>query len=84
MGLLWSLIIGLIAGLIASWIMPGGANGILWNTLLGLAGGLVGGWIYGLLGIAEGTGFWGQLVVSVIGAIILIAIYNALTKKRTR
>ena len=84
MGLLWSLIIGLLAGLIASWIMPGGANGILWNTLLGLAGGLVGGWVYSLLGIGEGTGFWGQLVVAVIGAIILIAIYNAIAKRRAK
>ena len=82
MGLIWSLIVGLLAGLLASWIMPGGAKGIVWNTILGLVGGVVGGWVFSLLGVAEGSGFWGQLVVAVIGAIILIAIYNAIAKRK--
>lgn len=82
MGLIYSLIIGLVAGLLASWIMPGGAKGIIWNTILGLVGGVVGGWVFSLIGVAEGSGFWGQLVVAVIGAIILIAIYNAIAKRK--
>lgn len=82
MGLLWSLLIGLAAGLIASWIMPGGANGCIWNTVLGLLGGVVGGWVFSLLDVSAGTGVWGQLVVAVIGAVILIAIYNAITKRK--
>lgn len=82
MGLIYSLIIGLVAGLVASWIMPGGAKGIIWNTILGLIGGVVGGWVFSLIGVAEGSGFWGQLVVAVIGAIILIAIYNAIAKRK--
>ncbi len=82
MGLIYSLIIGLVAGLLASWIMPGGAKGIIWNTILGLIGGVVGGWVFSLIGVAEGSGFWGQLVVAVIGAIILIAIYNAIAKRK--
>ena len=82
MGLIYSLIIGLVAGLLTSWIMPGGAKGIIWNTILGLIGGVVGGWVFSLIGVAEGSGFWGQLVVAVIGAIILIAIYNAITKRK--
>lgn len=82
MGLIYSLILGLIAGLLASWIMPGGAKGIIWNTILGLIGGVVGGWVFSLFGVAEGSGFWGQLVVAVIGAIILIAIYNAIAKRK--
>ena len=82
MGLIYSLILGLIAGLLASWIMPGGAKGIIWNTILGLVGGVVGGWAFSLIGVTEGSGFWGQLVVAVIGAIILIAIYNAITKRK--
>ena len=82
MGLIYSLILGLVAGLLASWIMPGGAKGIIWNTILGLIGGVVGGWVFSLLGVAEGSGFWGQLVVAVIGAIILIAIYNAIAKRK--
>lgn len=82
MGLIWSLVVGLIAGLIASWLMPGGANGCIWNTILGLIGGVVGGWVFSLLGISAGGGIWGQLVVAVIGAVILIAIYNAIARKK--
>lgn len=82
MGLIGSLIIGLVAGLIASAIMPGGANGCIWNTALGLAGGLVGGWTFGLLGLSSNGGIWGQLVVAVVGAVILIAIYNAIAKRK--
>ena len=82
MGLIYSLILGLIAGLLASWIMPGGAKGIIWNTVLGLLGGVVGGWVFSLLDVSAGTGVWGQLVVAVIGAIILIAIYNAIAKRK--
>lgn len=62
--------------------MPGGANGCIWNTVLGLLGGVVGGWVFSLLDVSAGTGVWGQLVVAVIGAVILIAIYNAITKRK--
>ena len=82
MGIIGALITGLIIGLLASWIMPGGANGCIWNTLLGLAGGVVGGWVADLVGIApEGSWLW-NIVIGVIGACILIAIYNFFSKKR--
>ena len=82
MGIIGALITGLIVGLLASWIMPGGANGCIWNTLLGLAGGVVGGWVAGLVGLAsEGSWLW-NIVIGVIGACILIAIYNLITKKK--
>lgn len=82
MGLIGSLIIGLVAGLIASAIMPGGASGLIWNTILGLVGGVIGGWTFGLLGLSANGGIWGQLVVAVVGAVILIAIYNAIAKRK--
>ncbi len=80
--LIGSLIIGLIAGLIASAIMPGGAKGCLWNTLLGLVGSAVGGWAFGLIGLESNGGVWGRLTVATVGAVILIAIYNALSGKK--
>lgn len=82
MGLIGALIVGLLAGLIASWIMPGGANGCIWNTLLGLAGGVVGGWVANALNIATPETWWMNVIIGVVGACILIAIYNMFSKKR--
>ena len=82
MGFIGAIIIGLIAGLIASWIMPGGANGCIWNTILGIAGGAVGGWILRLINVSVADVWYWNILVGVIGACILIAIYNAFTKKK--
>ena len=52
MGIVWSLIIGGVAGWLAGTIMKGEGYGVLVNILLGIVGGLVGGLVFGLLGIA--------------------------------
>lgn len=82
MGILASLICGFLAGAIASWLMPGGKSGCIVNIILGLLGGVVGGWVFSLLEVSSSTGFWGTLVVSIIGACILLFIYNALFHKK--
>ena len=70
MGLIWSIIIGAIAGCIASAFMSE-KSGLIKNILLGILGGFVGGFLFGLIGFhADGT--IARLVVSVIGACICI------------
>ena len=70
MGLIWSIIIGAIAGCIASAFMNE-KSGLIKNILLGILGGFVGGFLFGLIGFhADGT--IARLVVSVIGACICI------------
>jgi uncharacterized membrane protein YeaQ/YmgE (transglycosylase-associated protein family) len=70
MGLIWSTIIGAIAGCIASAFMSE-KSGLFKNILLGILGGFVGGFLFGLIGFhADGT--VARLVVSVIGACICI------------
>lgn len=84
MGIIAWIILGLIVGVIAKLIMPGrDPGGIIVTILLGIAGAFVGGFIASLLGIGAVTGinFW-SLVIAVIGAIILLAIYRAFTRKR--
>lgn len=81
MGILWSLIIGCIAGLLAGMLMRDRSFGILWNTILGLVGGVVGGWVFTLLGITT-TGWWGQLICAIIGACILLLIASFFNKKK--
>jgi uncharacterized membrane protein YeaQ/YmgE (transglycosylase-associated protein family) len=76
------IIVGLIAGALAKLIMPGrDGGGMLITILLGIAGSLVGGFLFNVLGIGDGE-MWAGLIGSVIGAIILLAIYRAVTKRR--
>lgn len=79
MHLLWSLLIGGVAGWLASQIMKSAGNGVFVNIFLGLIGGLVGGWVFGMLGLAA-YGLIGRLVVATVGAIILIVLARAIRK----
>lgn len=82
MELIGMLFLGLIAGALAKLIMPGrDGGGIIVTILLGIAGSLLGGFLFNLLGIGEGE-TWAGLIGSVIGAIVILAIYRAITKKR--
>ena len=85
MEFIWMLIIGLIAGAIAKLIMPGkDPGGIIVTILLGIAGSFVGGFLFNsLLGMGDGTSTSG-LIGSVIGAIILLALYRMIAGRRTR
>ena len=71
-GLIGSIILGILAGYIASRIMKGGGFGCLWNLVLGIVGSFVGGFLFGLLHIAEPAGFIGQLVMAVVGAVVVL------------
>lgn len=75
LGILWTVILGIVAGAIAGWIMKGRGFGIIINLIVGLAGSFLGGGIYGLLGMGSG-GILGTLLMSVVGAIILLWIVS--------
>ncbi|MFK7802652.1 MAG: GlsB/YeaQ/YmgE family stress response membrane protein [Anaerolineae bacterium] len=56
--------------------MPGDdPGGIIVTILLGIAGGVVGGWLGSLIGLG-GSGFIGSLILAVVGAVILLALYR--------
>ena len=77
MHLLFVVVIGFIAGLIAKAIMPGkGASGFVMTTLLGIAGSWGGGTLFLMLGMNPGVG----LVGSVVGALVILWVYRALNK----
>ncbi len=80
LGILWSIIIGILAGAIAGWLMKGSGFGIIVNLIVGLIGSVLGGWIYGLLGISTG-GILGVLIMSVIGAVVLIWLVSFFSRK---
>jgi uncharacterized membrane protein YeaQ/YmgE (transglycosylase-associated protein family) len=80
MGFLTWIIVGLIAGWLAGQVMKGGGYGILVDIILGILGGIVGGWVFGLLGLHAG-GLIGSIVVSFVGAVLLVWITRLVKKK---
>jgi len=80
MGFLTWIIVGLIAGWLAGQVMKGGGYGILVDIILGILGGIIGGWVFGMLGLHAG-GLIGSIVVSFVGAVILVWITRLVKKK---
>ena len=75
---IWWLVVGLIAGFLASLIMRGGGYGIVGDIIVGLVGALIGGFLASLVGLGA-SGFIGTIIVAFIGACILIAILRAVS-----
>lgn len=69
--MIWHLILGGVAGVLAGKVMSGGGYGILVDIILGVAGGWFGGWLGEKLGIHLG-GSIGYLITAFAGAIILV------------
>jgi len=75
---LWWLVVGLIAGFLASRVMRGGGYGLIGDIVVGLIGAFIGGWLSGYLGIGS-FGLIGTIIVAFIGACILLAILHAVS-----
>ena len=82
-GIITWIIVGLIAGALGKLIMPGDdPGGIIVTILLGMVGAIVGGFIVqGLLGLGGGGFIW-SILVTTLGAIILLAIYRMVVGQR--
>ena len=81
MGLLATIVVGLIAGLLASWIMKA-KTGVFVDLLLGVAGAILGGWITSLItGVNLMSGINPtSIIVALIGAIVVIFIYRLIKR----
>lgn len=79
------LVLGLIAGFIASQFFSGSGRGVLMDMVLGVVGAFVGGAAFRFFGESGVTGFniW-SLVVATVGATIVLALYRALTRTGNR
>jgi uncharacterized membrane protein YeaQ/YmgE (transglycosylase-associated protein family) len=83
MSVLAWIVLGLIAGWIASMIVDNGGRGPILDILLGVVGGLVGGAIFSAVGAVPVTGFnLYSLFVAVVGAVIVLVIYHAVAGRR--
>ena len=83
MGIIWSIIIGFIAGVVAKFLMPGrDPGGFIITTILGVIGAVVATYLGQAVGWyrpGEGAGFIG----AVVGAVIVLAIYRMIVGRRT-
>ncbi len=73
------LILGLIAGFIASKIINKSGEGLIVDIVLGIVGALIGGYIFNFFGAAGVTGLnIYSMVVAIIGAVVVLVIYHAI------
>ena len=84
MGILWTIIIGFVAGVIAKFLMPGPnePSGFILTTILGIVGAVVASFLgqaLGWYGPGEGAG----LVGAVVGAIVVLVVWSMVAKNRT-
>ena len=68
------LVVGLIAGFLASKVVRGGGLGVVGDIVVGLVGALLGGWGFAKLGIAAGAGILGSILTAFVGAVLLLLI----------
>lgn len=83
MGIISWVVVGLIAGLLAKWFMPGtGPGGLIVTILIGMAGASIGGFVIRLFGGAGATGFnvW-SILVATLGAIFLLVLYDLVVRR---
>ncbi len=83
MGFLSWVVFGLIAGIVAKWIMPGNdPGGIIMTILLGVAGAFVGGYIGTVIGFGSISGFdFRSFLIAVGGSVLLLWLYRVMKAK---
>jgi uncharacterized membrane protein YeaQ/YmgE (transglycosylase-associated protein family) len=86
MGIVGWIVLGLLAGLIAKALMPGAESvGLIVTTLLGIAGALLGGFLATALGFGDPIDEFFDLstwLAAVLGAVIILAVWNAIRGRR--
>jgi len=76
------LIVGLVAGVLASFVM-GGGYGLIGDIVIGIVGAFIGGWIFRQLGVASPiSGLGGTIFIAFIGAVVLLFILRLIRRGR--
>jgi uncharacterized membrane protein YeaQ/YmgE (transglycosylase-associated protein family) len=77
------IVLGLVAGFIASKLVNKAGDGMILDILLGIVGAVVGGWLFNAFGMTGVTGInIYSLLVAVVGAVVFLVIYHALFRRR--
>ena len=84
MSLLTWLIVGLVAGVLASMLMGGTGYGLVGDIIIGIVGAFVGGWLFSALGVGSPLGgLAGTIFVAFIGAVVLLFLLRMVRGRRT-
>jgi uncharacterized membrane protein YeaQ/YmgE (transglycosylase-associated protein family) len=65
-------VVGLLAGWVAGFVMKDGGYGLIGDLVLGLVGSVVGGWLFWALGVPAGGGLFPTVYVAFVGAVIVL------------
>lgn len=88
MDILWWIFIGLVAGALGKFIMPGrDPGGFIVTILLGIAGAVLAGYVSRIIGLSqpgEEMGLWRSIVSATLGSIALLVLYRLIMARRTR
>jgi uncharacterized membrane protein YeaQ/YmgE (transglycosylase-associated protein family) len=79
MWLIWTIVIGILAGWLAGQIVKGRGMGLVVDLIVGIIGSLLGGFVFGLLGLAA-YGLIGRLVMAVVGAVLLLLLVRVIKR----
>jgi uncharacterized membrane protein YeaQ/YmgE (transglycosylase-associated protein family) len=83
MSILAWLVLGLIAGFIASKLVNKSGEGVVLDIVLGIVGAFVGGWLFTTFGAAGVTGLnLYSMLVAVVGAVVVLVAYHAVFRRR--
>jgi uncharacterized membrane protein YeaQ/YmgE (transglycosylase-associated protein family) len=74
------IVIGGIAGIIADWLVGGLKSGLIGAIVVGILGAFIGGWLFSVLHISAGSGFVGEVIQALVGAVVLLLILRALRR----
>ena len=84
MSILTWLIVGLVAGVLASMVMGGTGYGLVGDIIIGIVGAFVGGWLFSALGVGSPLGgLAGTIFVAFIGAVVLLFLLRMVRGRRT-
>jgi len=80
--LIYTLIIGALAGWLAGYIRQGYGFGLLGNIVVGIVGAFIGTWVFRQLGISIGSGLANSIITAVIGALLLLFLIGLIRSSR--
>jgi uncharacterized membrane protein YeaQ/YmgE (transglycosylase-associated protein family) len=82
MGLIWWIIVGVIAGWATGKIMKGSGYGFIVDTILGIVGAVIGGRIAIALGISPTGGMLYTILIAILGAVLIVFLFRLITGRR--
>lgn len=82
-GIIWWIIVGLIAGWLTGKLMKGSGYGALMDIIVGIIGALIGGFLANHLGFGGPHGITMSIIIAIIGAVVLTLIIRLITGSRS-